>query len=123
MLDALSKAAQLQRQAAAKGFDWPELDGVWAKVREELNELEQAGDDTAARYEELGDLLFAIVNLARHLKVEPTDAMIAANAKFERRFAYVEDAMAAAGKTLCAENLAAMDAAWDQAKAEERERA
>ena len=123
MLDALSKAAQLQRQAAAKGFDWPELDGVWAKVREELNELEQAGDDTAARYEELGDLLFAIVNLARHLKVEPTDAMIAANAKFERRFAYVEDAMAAACKTLCAENLAAMDAAWDQAKAEERERA
>ena len=123
MLDALSKAAQLQRQAAAKGFDWPELDGVWAKVREELNELEQAGDDTAARYEELGDLLFAIVNLARHLKVEPTDAMIAANAKFERRFAYVEDDMAAAGKTLCAENLAAMDAAWDQAKAEERERA
>ena len=123
MLDALSKAAQLQRQAAAKGFDWPELDGVWAKVREELNELEQAGDDTAARYEELGDLLFAIVNLARHLKVEPTDAMIAANAKFERRFAYVEDATAAAGKTLCAENLAAMDAAWDQAKAEERERA
>ena len=123
MLDALSKAAQLQRQAAAKGFDWPELDGGWAKGREELNELEQAGDDTAARYEELGDLLFAIVNLARHLKVEPTDAMIAANAKFERRFAYVEDAMAAAGKTLCAENLAAMDAAWDQAKAEERERA
>ncbi len=69
MLDALSKAAQLQRQAAAKGFDWPELDGVWAKVREELNELEQAGDDTAARYEELGDLLSAIVTLPLHLHV------------------------------------------------------
>ena len=82
-----------------------------------------ARNDRGALREELGDLLFAIVNLARHLKVEPTDAMIAANAKFEPRFAYVEDAMAAAGKTLCAENLAAMDAAWDQAKAEERERA
>lgn len=122
MLDALSTAARLQRQAAAKGFDWPDLDGVWAKVREEMDELQQAGDDTASRYEELGDLLFAIVNLARHLKIEPTDAMMAANAKFERRFTYVEDAMAQAGMEMCADNLDAMDAAWEDAKADERSR-
>lgn len=121
MLDALSRAAQLQRRAALKGFDWPDAAGVWDKVHEELDELREAGDDRAHRAEELGDLLFAIVNLARHLDVEPTEALLAANAKFERRFAYVEAAMQRAGRPMTAETLNEMDAAWEAAKQAERQ--
>ncbi|MEC9407494.1 MAG: MazG nucleotide pyrophosphohydrolase domain-containing protein [Abyssibacter sp.] len=120
MLDPLARAAQLQHRAAAKGFDWPDAEGVWAKVREELDELAAAGEDAQHRAEELGDLLFAVVNLARHLGVEPTEAMLAANAKFERRFAYVEQVMAAADRPMNAETLDEMDAAWEAAKRAER---
>lgn len=90
-LPALERAAKLQKRAARTGFDWPDASGAKAKIAEELEELEQA-PDAAAREEELGDLLFAVVNLARFLKIEPEEALRKANAKFERRFRAIEQA-------------------------------
>ena len=88
-LPALERANKLQKRAARTGFDWPDATGARAKVVEELAELD-AETDQAAREEELGDLLFAVVNLARKLKIEPEVALRAANAKFERRFRHIE---------------------------------
>jgi ATP diphosphatase len=88
-LPALERANKLQKRAARTGFDWPDASGARAKVVEELAELD-AETDQAAREEELGDLLFAVVNLARKLKIEPEAALRAANAKFERRFRHIE---------------------------------
>ena len=88
-LPALERANKLQKRAARTGFDWPDASGARAKVIEELAELD-AETDQAAREEELGDLLFAVVNLARKLKIEPETALRAANAKFERRFRHIE---------------------------------
>lgn len=90
-LPALERAAKLQKRAARTGFDWPDASGARAKIAEELQELEEA-PDAAAREEELGDLLFAVVNLARFLKIEPEEALRKANAKFERRFRLIEQA-------------------------------
>lgn len=92
-LPALERANKLQKRAARTGFDWPDASGARAKVVEELAELD-AETDQAAREEELGDLLFAVVNLARKLKIEPEAALRAANAKFERRFRHIETAPA-----------------------------
>ena len=88
-LPALERAAKLQQRAARTGFDWPDVEGPKAKIFEELAEVEQAPDD-AARLEEVGDLLFAVVNFARHLKIAPEEALRAANRKFERRFRAIE---------------------------------
>ena len=88
-LPALERANKLQKRAARTGFDWPDAIGARAKVVEELAELD-AETDQAAREEELGDLLFAVVNLARKLKIEPETALRAANVKFERRFRHIE---------------------------------
>lgn len=88
MVDVLARAADVQTRAAAQGFDWPDLGGVWEKLSEEIGELRAAGN-AAERQEELGDLLFMVVNLARHLDVDPGVALAAAVQKFERRFAYV----------------------------------
>ena len=88
-LPALERANKLQKRAARTGFDWPDANGARAKVVEELAELD-AENDQDARQEELGDLLFAVVNLARKLNIEPEVALRAANAKFERRFRYIE---------------------------------
>ena len=90
-LPALDRAAKLQRRAARTGFDWPDSAGPRAKIEEELGELD-AERDQARRVEELGDLLFAVVNLARHLKIDPEDALRQANRKFERRFRSIETA-------------------------------
>ena len=90
-LPALERANKLQKRAARTGFDWPDASGARAKVVEELAELD-AETEQAAREEELGDLLFAVVNLARKLKIEPETALRAANAKFERRFRHIETA-------------------------------
>ncbi len=90
-LPALERASKLQKRAARTGFDWPDASGARAKVVEELAELD-AETDQAAREEELGDLLFAVVNLARKLNIEPEAALRAANAKFERRFRQIETA-------------------------------
>ena len=88
-LPALLRADKLQRRAARTGFDWPDVDGPRAKIAEELEEVAQASTD-AERCEEIGDLLFAVVNYARHLRVDPEHALRSANAKFERRFRAIE---------------------------------
>jgi len=87
-LPALERAAKLQKRAARTGFDWPDIEGPKAKIREELDEIAQA--PAAEIEEEVGDLLFAVVNFARHLKVHPEEALRSANRKFERRFREIE---------------------------------
>jgi tetrapyrrole methylase family protein/MazG family protein len=131
-LPPLERAYKLQKKAAKAGFDWTEAAAVWAKAREELGEAEEAcealaasGDRDAtirrgALEEELGDLLFSAVNLARFLKVDPAIALHAANEKFSRRFRHVEKRMAESGADLTAANMAQMDAYWDEAKAAEK---
>jgi nucleoside triphosphate diphosphatase len=120
-LPALSRALKLQAKAGQVGFDWNDPLAVLAKIREEADEIEaEIADgrrDEAA--EEVGDLLFAVVNLARHLNVDPEAALRATNAKFERRFAAIERALAARGKSPADSTLAEMDALWNDAKAAE----
>ncbi len=117
-LPALTRAAKLQRRAARVGFDWPDPGPVAEKVAEEARELAQArGPEETA--EELGDLLFAVVNLARHRGVDPEGALRAANAKFARRFEGVEAALAAEGRRPAQATLREMDALWEAQKAAE----
>jgi MazG family protein len=121
-LPALTRAVKLQDKAAKVGFDWPSLAPVFAKLKEELAELEAA---VAVRQqskiaEEFGDLLFVIANVARHLRVDPEAALRSANAKFMRRFRHIEARLAARGKTPDRSDLEEMDALWDEAKALER---
>jgi len=121
-LPALTRAVKLTKRAARVGFDWPSTREVLDKLREEIAELEveiEAGDRAKAR-EELGDLLFVCANLARKLDVEPEDALRATNAKFSRRFAFIETALAADGRTPDQSDLAEMDAFWNDAKAAEK---
>jgi ATP diphosphatase len=121
-LPALTRAVKLQKRAARVGFDWPSTDEVVAKITEEAAELVEARDrlTKAAVEEEFGDLLFVMANLARHLEVDPEAALRAANAKFSRRFARIEDWLAEAGKHPSDSDLAEMDALWNRAKAEEK---
>lgn len=109
-LPALSRAEKLQKRAARVGFDWPDAAGPRAKIDEELAEVEAASD--AGRMEEVGDLLFSVVNWARHLGIDPEAALRAANAKFERRFAAMEAEDANFGDRTLAE----MEEAWVRAK-------
>jgi nucleoside triphosphate diphosphatase len=119
-LPALTRALKLQAKASKVGFDWNDPRMVLRKIREETDEIEAALDaapaDAAA---EVGDLLFAAVNLARHLRADPEAVLRATNQKFARRFASIERALAARGKTPAAATLAEMDALWDEAKAAE----
>ncbi|MFO6463212.1 nucleoside triphosphate pyrophosphohydrolase [Jannaschia sp. KMU-145] len=121
-LPALMRAVKLQNRAARVGFDWPETVAVLDKLREEAAELVEARETaTAAEIEEeMGDLLFVVANLARHLKVDPESALRAANAKFIRRFEAIEDALAADGRSPAQSDLTEMDALWDAAKAREK---
>lgn len=121
-LPALSRAAKLQKRAAQVGFDWPEALPVLDKVREELDEVLEAmsENDPQAIAEELGDLLFAVANLARHLKVEPEAALRAANGKFERRFRFIEQALREAGCPIENCSLDELDALWGEAKKQEK---
>ncbi len=112
-LPALMRAEKLQKRAARTGFDWPDVEGPRAKVTEELVELESAPDD-AARAEEFGDLLFALVNWGRHLGIDSEAALRAANAKFERRFVAME---AEAGERFVGLSLDEKEALWQTAKA------
>ncbi len=125
-LPALARALKLQEQAASVGFDWNDARAVLAKIREETDEIESAlalGEAERDRLaEEVGDLLFAVVNLARHVGADPETALRATNAKFERRFAAIERALAARGKSPRQSTLTEMDALWDAAKAAEKER-
>ncbi len=127
-LPALTRALKLQEKAGRVGFDWNDPRAVLAKIREEADEIEAELDaaDNAATHEkaaaEVGDLMFAVVNLARHLKADPEGILRATNQKFERRFGSIERALAALGKAPKDATLAEMDALWDQAKAEEKSR-
>jgi ATP diphosphatase len=121
-LPALHRAAKLTKRAARVGFDWPSTDEVFDKLDEEVAELKveiAAGDLDKAR-EEVGDLLFVVANLARKLGVEPEDALRGANAKFVRRFGFIEAELAKDGRTPDQSDLAEMDGLWDAAKAKER---
>ncbi len=121
-LPALLRAVKLQKRAARVGFDWPTTDQVLAKIVEEAQELTEARDHLTPEetFEEFGDLLFVIANLARHLKIDPEAALRAANEKFTRRFRLIEADLKAAGKRPEDSDLAEMDALWDAAKARER---
>ena len=123
-MPALERAHKLQKKASKAGFDWARLDDVWPKVDEELAELREAvaAGDRNRMEDELGDLLFAIVNIARHLKVDPGVAMTRTNAKFTRRFKRVEAGMKKAGVPMDAAHLSEMDALWDEAKRDEAKR-
>jgi ATP diphosphatase len=121
-LPALTRALKLQQKAGKVGFDWNDPMAVLAKIREEADEIEDAiragkRKDAAA---EVGDLLFAVVNLARHLDADPEGVLRATNQKFERRFGSIERTLAARGKSPSQSTLAEMDALWDEAKAAER---
>ena len=121
-LPALTRAAKLQKRAARAGFDWPDVEPVLAKLDEEIAELraELAAGRTPARVsDELGDLLFAAVNLARHLGVDPEHALRATNRKFERRFRAIEQALAATGRRAEEAPLDELEALWQQAKRSE----
>lgn len=117
-LPALIRAAKLQKKAAKVGFDWPLETGVLSKIREELLELQSAIDaqDMAAVEEEIGDLMFSVVNLARFRKIDPEVLMARANDKFERRFGEMEKDLKAKGKPLGEATPAAMEEAWVAAK-------
>ena len=125
-LPALTRAVKLQKRAARAGFDWTGAQPVLAKLREELAELEAALAEAAAPAErelELGDLLFTVANLARHLELDPEAALRATNAKFERRFRRIEAAAAAHGRPVGELTLGELEAHWERAKAEEQETA
>jgi ATP diphosphatase len=118
---ALTRAMDLQRKASSVGFDWNDPRAVLRKIREEADEIEAALDrsDADELREETGDLLFAVVNLARHVGADPELALRATNAKFERRFGYIERALVAQGRTLESASLEEMDALWNEAKEKE----
>jgi MazG family protein len=117
-LPALKKAQKLGGRAASVGFDWPDTVGVRAKIEEEMTELaaaERAGS-MAGIEEEMGDLLFSVVNLARHLEIDPEHALSQANRKFERRFRCMEKVADAAGEDLSDMDIASLEARWQAAK-------
>jgi ATP diphosphatase len=127
-LPALTRAIKLQNKAAKVGFDWPSLEPVFDKLDEEIGELRAeidrsggrtAGDDPAMA-EELGDLLFVVANVSRHLKIDPETALRAANEKFVRRFRYIEDSLAKRGSAPAQSDLNEMDALWNEAKARDK---
>jgi tetrapyrrole methylase family protein/MazG family protein/ATP diphosphatase len=121
-LPALTRAVKLSKRAAGVGFVWPDISHVVDKLDEEFAELKAeiaAGDLEKAR-QEMGDVLFVVANLARTLEVDPEDSLRYTNAKFVRRFQYVETRLAERGKTPDQSDLAEMDALWDEAKAAER---
>ena len=115
----LPRAVKLQRLAGTVGFDWDDPRAVLAKVREEADEVEAALGDSEAVAGEIGDLLFTVANLARHVGVDPEAALHNANRKFERRFGHVERALTALGTGLREAGLDAMEALWNEAKTSE----
>lgn len=123
-LPALSRASKLQKRAAQVGFDWPECAPVLAKLKEELAELEEAmaGGQPPAIADELGDLLFSVVNLARHLSVDPEAALRGSCAKFERRFRFIEQRLRSLGREFEQCSLEELDALWNAAKQHESDK-
>lgn len=121
-LPALTRAVKLQKRAARVGFDWPSTDQVVDKIAEEAAELVEARDTLPhdKQVEEYGDLMFVMANLARHLKIDPEEALRLANSKFTRRFNAVEQRLAERGKSPTQSDLAEMDALWNAVKAGEK---
>ncbi|WP_296250831.1 nucleoside triphosphate pyrophosphohydrolase [Pseudomonas sp. UBA4194] len=121
-LPAVARAAKLQKRAAGVGFDWPEPLAVLDQVRLELDEVLQAmaSGDNAAITDEIGDVLFSVVNLARHLKVDPENALRGANRKFDRRFRFIEQALRDTHRNIEDCTLEDMDALWGEAKRQEK---
>ncbi|WP_082694727.1 nucleoside triphosphate pyrophosphohydrolase [Rheinheimera sp. EpRS3] len=115
-MPALSRAYKLQKRCANVGFDWPNVEGCWDKVKEEILEVEQTQASSAELSEELGDLMFALVNVVRKHKLDPEAVLRAANSKFEKRFRAVEQALAAEGKTPQQSSLDEMGALWHKVK-------
>ena len=117
-LPALSRAAKLQKRASAVGFDWDDIDGVLKHLKSEIEELLEARErgSSAEITDEMGDILFCAVNIARHLQVEPEQALRGANRKFERRFRYIEAQLLAQGSCAESASLEHMDELWDEAK-------
>jgi tetrapyrrole methylase family protein/MazG family protein len=117
-LPALPRANILQKKAAGVGFDWPDLGGVFDKIEEELGELrEAAANETPERSkDELGDLLFAVVNAARFLKADPEEALAGTNRKFASRFGYIEERLSISGRTFDETDLLEMEEWWQEAK-------
>ena len=117
-LPALTRAQKLGKRAASEGFDWADTQGVRAKISEEMAEVSAA--ECSGRQkdieEELGDLLFAVVNLARHLKVDPENALTLANRKFEKRFRHMEEAVSGEGQRMSSLDLDALESRWQDAK-------
>ena len=123
-LPALARAEKLARRAASVGFDWPDTAAVMAKVREELDEVGEAAasGDSAATHEEMGDLLFAVTNLARHLGVDAEAALRDANRKFTRRFAHVEARAREDDVPLAKAGLSRLDGYWNEVRAADKAR-
>jgi len=122
-IPALQRAFKLQKRAARIGFDWPELEPVLGKVREELDELTHeigSNSDADRLQDEMGDLLFAVANLARHLNVDPETALRGTNAKFVRRFEHIETALRQTGRSLESASLDEMEEIWVAAKQAEK---
>jgi tetrapyrrole methylase family protein/MazG family protein len=117
-LPPLDRALKLQKKAAKAGFDWPDKTGVIDKIREELEEVqtEAAADNAGNLEEELGDLLFSVVNLCRHLEIDPSLALRRTNSKFVSRFRFVEKKMKEEALSLSKENIIPMDNFWNEAK-------
>jgi ATP diphosphatase len=122
-LPALTRALKLQEKAGKVGFDWNDPRAVLAKLREEIDEVEAELDagDAKRVADEVGDLLFAVVNLARHLRADPETALRGANAKFERRFAHIESRLRESGRAPTDATLDEMEALWGEAKQRERQ--
>lgn len=117
-LPALTRALKLQQKAAKVGFDWSEAEPILAKIEEEIGEFRQAlrDGDAAAKADEFGDVLFSLVNLGRHLELDPEASLHGTNAKFRKRFHAVEDALKASGRSLESASLDEMQALWQDAK-------
>lgn len=123
-LPALMRAAKLQGRASREGFDWPETMEIFFKIEEELDELKHEMDEGAGReriQDEMGDLLFALVNLARHLELDPEQALRGANDKFERRFRGMEKSLEATGRKMRECGLDELDALWESVKRAEKQ--
>ena len=123
-LPALTYATKLQKRAARVGFDWPDISGVTDKISEEIDELNEARNELSldAQEEEYGDLMFVMVNFARHLKIDPEKALRGANKKFKKRFEQVEKELALIGKTPNQSDLSEMDNLWNIVKQNENSR-
>lgn len=121
-LPPLEKAYKLQKKAAKVGFDWQNINDIWEKVHEEIDEVKHAENVSFDELEaEIGDLIFAVVNIARAYKIDPAIALQRTNNKFTRRFHFIENNMKKIHKDLCSENFNLMDFFWDKAKVSEQD--